>query len=78
MKKQAHQLKLGDWIIAEGEELRVVGIQQSHQSEGALLFSFRNDARGTEHLSSRSKIETFEITNNHIAHRKATQCKLED
>jgi len=60
VKKQAHELKIGDWIIAEGEELRVVGIQKDYQSKGALLFSFRNDARGTEHLSSRSKIETFE------------------
>ena len=62
MKKvQGNELKIGDVIIDKGRTLTVAGIQQSHHNEGALLFSFRNDAKYSEHRSSRSKIEMFEL-----------------
>jgi translation elongation factor P/translation initiation factor 5A len=63
MRVQAQELEIGDIIIAEGRKLKVAGIQQSHHNKGALLFSFRDDARHSEHLSTRSKIETFELIN---------------
>ena len=57
---QAHELKIGDRIYAEGRKLRVTKIQ-NHRNEGALLFTFYNYGTCIEHQSLRSKIEIFEI-----------------
>ena len=63
MRVQAQELEIGDIIIAEGRKLKVAGIQQSHHNKGALLFSFRDDARHNEHLINRRRIETLELSN---------------
>ena len=55
---QAHKLRKNNRIIKNGRELIVAGIQRAQ--DDILLFSLRDEEKGTEALHPISRTETFE------------------
>lgn len=55
---QAHKLRKNNRIIKDGRELIVAGIQRAQ--DDILLFSLRDEEKGTEALHPISRTETFE------------------